>query len=76
MACPSDCAPAAVWGDQLYTDDSSICSAAIHAGVIGPGGGEFEVVMAPGEQSYGASTRHGVASQKWGQWRGSYWLRR
>jgi hypothetical protein len=29
----------AVWGTDVYTDDSSLCLAALHAGVLGPGGG-------------------------------------
>jgi hypothetical protein len=42
---------------MIYTDDSSICKAAIHAGFIdNKRGGEFFVVIANGEDRYRSST--------------------
>ena len=32
--CPSDCGSASIFGTHRYSDDSSICTAAIHAGVF------------------------------------------
>lgn len=62
-----------VWGDVLYTDDSSICSAAVHAGVITlRGGGEVTIEIAPGQPKYAARTRHGISSGSWGEWSGSF----
>jgi hypothetical protein len=70
--CPSEAtASGSVWGNDLYTDDSAICRAALHAGAIGTGGGLVWVHAAPGQASYPAVTRNSVASGQWGQWRRS-----
>lgn len=64
--CPSEAtATGAVWGDGVYTDDSAICRAALHAGAIGTRGGMVDVFEAPGQPSYPAMTRNGVASGAW-----------
>lgn len=62
---------ARVWGgdDGQYTDDSSICVAAVHAGVITVvDGGTVHVTTTEGLVSYGGSTANGVTSQSWGPW--------
>lgn len=58
----------AVWGTDVYTDDSSICLAAVHAGAIGRAGGRVRVLATRGRQSYPGSTRNGVTSQAYGRW--------
>lgn len=58
----------AVWGTDVYTDDSSICLAAVHAGAIGRAGGRVRVLATRGRQSYAGSTRNGVTSQAYGRW--------
>lgn len=63
----------AVWGTDVYTDDSYVGLAAVHAGVVAPG--ETKVVtvtILPGQSSYAASTRNGVTSSPWGAWSGSF----
>lgn len=60
-----------VWGADLYTDDSDICRAAVHAGVIPAGGGDVWVFERPGIATYPATTRNGVASSSWDGWRRS-----
>jgi hypothetical protein len=74
-----DCPPAdesrldSVWGTEVYTDDSSICSAAVHAGAITlEEGGEVTIEMAPGEDAYEASEENGVESLPYGAWGGSF----
>lgn len=68
-ACSSEAtATGNVWGSDVYTDDSAICRSALHAGVIGTGGGDVFVVEAPGQDSYPAITRNSVASSSWPQW--------
>lgn len=57
-----------VWGSNLYTDDSHICRAALHAGVIGARGGMVSVREAPGQSGYASSARNGVQSGPWGAW--------
>lgn len=62
-----------IWGTDLYTDDSSICTAAVHAGLISPGsGGTVTIEIRSGASSYQASTRNGVASRSYGSWVGSF----
>lgn len=62
-----------LWGTNLYTDDSSICTAAVHAGLIGTrNGGNVTIEIRPGAGSYSGSTRSGVTSKSYGSWRGSF----
>lgn len=62
-----------VWGTNLYTDDASICSAAVHAGVITlSGGGIVTIEIRPGANSYQGTTRNGVTSQDFASWVGSF----
>jgi hypothetical protein len=62
-----------VWGTNLYTDDSSICSAAVHAGYIeAASGGTVTIEIRPGQSSYQGVTRNGVTSRGYGSWPGSF----
>jgi hypothetical protein len=71
-ACSAEAAASgSVWGDDLYTDDSAICRAAVHAGTITAGGGTIWVFERPGQDSYAAVTRNGIASNSWPAWRRS-----
>ncbi len=74
FACPGGgTAPGPVWGTDLYTDDSSLCAAAVHAGLIGAAaGGTVTVEVRPGAASYRGSARNGVTSQDYGQFAGSF----
>jgi hypothetical protein len=72
-SCPANVASAVVWGSGTYTDDSSICNAAIHAGVIQRAvGGVITITIKPGQSSYGSSAQNGVTSAAWGEWNGSF----
>ncbi len=63
----------AIWGTDVYTDDSNLAAAAVHAGVIAPGESKTVTVsILPGQNSYTASTRNGVTSGSWGAWTGSF----
>lgn len=64
-----------VYGSGPYTNDSSICAAAVHAGVIGRAGGEVTIEMRPGMKKYPGSTAHGVTTTPWGSWSCSYVFR-
>lgn len=71
--CPRDGRPGRLWGTDLYTDDSSVCTAAVHAGLISlENGGEVTIEIRPGAATYAASTRRGVTSTGYGAWSGSY----
>jgi hypothetical protein len=64
--CPSSATESgSVWGADVYTGDSALCRAALHAGVIGGGGGPVEVRTLPGRSSYPSATRNGVTSSSW-----------
>ncbi|HZI08939.1 MAG TPA: M57 family metalloprotease [Myxococcus sp.] len=61
----------AVWGTDLYTDDSNVCVAAVHAGVIPSSGGAMVVTIQPGQSSYTGTTRNGITTYSYGAWAGS-----
>lgn len=76
--CTSDSTGGSIWGGErgIYTDDSSICTAAVQAGVINRDGGPVVVTPAPGQESYGGITQNGVGSTGYGSWTGSFTVRR
>ena len=62
-----------VWGSGVYTDDSSVAAAAVHAGVQQAGQtGVVEVTILPGHASYQGSAANGVTSSNYGSWSGSF----
>lgn len=62
-----------LWGTDLYTDDSNIATAAVHAGLISTEfGGVVVIEIKPGASSYEGSNRYGVSSGKWGAFSGSF----
>ncbi len=53
-----------IWGDGIYTDDSDLDTAAVHAGLVKDG--EDATVMVkilPGQGKYRGAARNGVTSQ-------------
>ncbi|KAM9786866.1 lymphocyte antigen 75-like [Syngnathus typhle] len=61
--CPPGCAKYFVAGTLVYSEDSHICAAAIHAGVIRNDiGGDCIVMGAPKQQIYTGSTGNGITS--------------
>ena len=62
-----------IWGTDLYTYDSSICTAAVHAGKISvQQGGTVVIRIKPGASGYSGSARNGISSSNYGSWGGSY----
>ena len=63
-----------VIGSGPYTDGSSICAAAVHAGVIRAASGGFVTIeVRPGEAHYSATLMHYVQSEAYEQfWSGSF----
>jgi len=62
-----------LWGTDVYTDDSSLATAAVHAGVLHRGEtGIVKVQILPGRSQYEGTSRHGVVSRSYGAWGGSY----
>lgn len=72
VKCPANCISGSIWGVDTYTTDSSICRAALHAGVITSAGGDVTVTRAPGQSEYAGSERNGITSQSWGSWDSSF----
>ncbi len=70
-SCPDGATSGSVWGSGPYTNDSSICAAAIHSGVISIAGGPVRVLAAPGLQSYRGSAWNGITTSNYGAWSGS-----
>jgi hypothetical protein len=72
-SCPPNGTLSGIWGTGLYTDDSSICTCAVHAGVItAERGGEVTIRIKPGATSYSGSSRNGVTSNDYGEFVGSF----
>ena len=62
-----------LWGDGVYTDDSSLATAAVHAGVLRrEEEGVVAVRILPGRKEYAGAERNGVASESYGEWHGSF----
>lgn len=56
-----------VWGTDVYTSDSSLATAAVHAGAIKAGQtGVVRVTIVVPPPMYEGSTRNGVTTQPWG----------
>jgi hypothetical protein len=73
FACTPGGTAGPVWGTDVYTDDSSACTAAVHAGLISfDRGGVVVLEVRGGQDEYSSSNRNGVASGSWGQWGGSF----
>ncbi len=73
VACPAGCeATGGLWGTDVYTADSAICKAGIHAGAISPGGGVVSVQLQPGRPAYRGSPRYGIQSNDYGAYNRSY----
>ena len=65
-----------VFGTDVYTDDSRLSTAALHAGAVSSfQDGVVEVTVLPGLNSYVGSTRNGVTSTSWGPHPRSYRVR-
>jgi len=60
-----------VWGSGPYTDDSSLCRAAVHAGVVPVSGGAIRFQVTAGLPGYQGSQRNGVSTSGYGAWHGS-----
>lgn len=56
-----------LWGTDTYTLDSSLATAAVHAGALKPGQtGVVRVKIVPSPAAFTGTTRHGVTSSGWG----------
>ena len=63
--CEQTCALSSVpiYGEEIYSDDSSICKAAFHSGALLSANQDVKMIVVRGEPYYPASVRGGVKSQ-------------
>jgi hypothetical protein len=62
-----------LWGTDVYTIDSSLATAAVHAGIISfEKGGTFTVEFLDGKDAYTGTERNGVTSGSWGPYDASF----
>lgn len=67
----------AVWGTDVYTLDSSLASAAVHAGALRAGQtGIVRVEILGPQGNFQGSMRNGVSSSPWGQFPGAFKFKR
>ena len=71
--CSAEGTPGSVWGTNIYTDDSSVCTAAVQVGLIElSDGGTVTIEIAAGRDEYYGSTHNGIESAAYGAWSGSF----
>lgn len=71
--CPPDGRFLSIWGTDVYTSDSPVCTAAVHAGLLTfAAGGVVTIEIRPGQDSYLGSTRNGVTSSEYPSWPSSF----
>jgi hypothetical protein len=74
--CPAAGKESSVWGTDIYTIDSSICTAAVHAGKFAfETGGPVTIELRPGESAYKGSTRNGITTNDYGPYGTSFVLK-
>jgi len=74
--CPPEGTAQIIFGSDVYTDFSSICTAAVHAGVINlASGGIVTIEFRPGRSIYGVTTRNGIKSNTNGTHTRSFMVR-
>lgn len=76
VLCPPNCGQwrASVFGTGVYAAVSSVCTAALHRGLLEPSGGPVRVHKMQGRRSYISSYSHGVQSQALAHWTSSFSL--
>ncbi|MDJ0568617.1 MAG: LCCL domain-containing protein [Pleurocapsa sp. MO_192.B19] len=52
-----------VWGTEIYTANSSICSTAVHAGMITKEGGKVTLELLEGQSFYTGSQKNNISSK-------------
>jgi hypothetical protein len=72
VSCPANCDKGSIYGTGIYTADTSICRAGIHAGAIPVEGGTLTVVLQPGRLAYRGSEQNGITSSDYGKYSRSF----
>ncbi len=62
-----------IYGTDVYTSDSTLAAAAVHAGVLDKGQtGIVKITMMPGQESYQGTQRNGISSYSYSSYSSSY----
>jgi hypothetical protein len=62
-----------VWGTEVYTGDSTLAAAAVHAGAVEPGETRVvKITIVEPLSQYQGSTRHGITSDSYGPYGTAY----
>jgi hypothetical protein len=62
-----------LWGTDVYTSDSNLATACVHAGVLQPDEtGTVQVTMVQPPPSFRGSQRNGVSSSSYQSWPGAF----
>jgi len=74
VGCPESCADELLnlFGDELYSGDSSICQASIHSGLYGNLGGDVELIVLDGSKKYDGASKNGLVSESKGEFMKSF----
>ncbi|MGB7340692.1 MAG: LCCL domain-containing protein, partial [Phototrophicaceae bacterium] len=73
VICPADGERRSIWGTEIYTSDSSMCTAAAHMGLITlEDGGEFVVTFLDGQEEYEGTEQNGIETSNWGSYSASF----
>lgn len=71
--CPAGGAAGNLWGTGPFTDDSSVCTAGVFAGLISyADGGRVVIEIEEGLESYPEGEANGVRASSWPSWPGSF----
>ncbi|HWV55530.1 LCCL domain-containing protein [Pseudorhodoplanes sp.] len=64
-----------LWGTDVYTSDSALAVAAVHAGLVKPGDSAvIKVTVVAAQTTYQGSVRNGVTSHDFGRYGSAYRL--
>lgn len=65
IKCDDGCVTGTIYGTDVYTADSRVCTAGVHAGAIPAEGGSFKAKIEGKLPSFEGSTRNGIESKSW-----------
>ncbi|GAB5494596.1 MAG: hypothetical protein Phog2KO_48110 [Phototrophicaceae bacterium] len=69
VTCPEDGEVSSIWGTEIYTSDSSMCTAAAHMGLIDlEDGGSFVVTFLEGQEEYEGTEQNDIETSSWGSY--------
>lgn len=72
--CMSSGVGGSVWGTDVYTQDSSLCGAAVHVGAIPKTGGTIAAKAGPGCKPFKGTERNGISSSDWSSYPGGVYF--